>query len=264
MKPFLSIILLVVTLSGCAVTPSDSHESEENVVGENTDPRDPLESVNRSLWYLNWDILDRYLLRPVTLGYTYIMPDVARTGVRNAVQNLEEPTNSLNSFLQGKGQDGIESLARFAVNSTLGLLGLVDVASELGLTRKVEDLDETLAVWGVESGPFLMVPLLGPNDTRGLIGDIGDNINLPYALLNTPLNLGRFVLNAIENRASLMSQEAQINQSLDPYTFVKDVYIQNKAFTIRDGQPPAATDDDEMMDDFDDFEDSLDDVDGDD
>ena len=258
-KPVLSVMLaLNLLLTGCA-THQAQQQADQKVSNAAAGPKDPLEAANRTLWDFNWGIVDKYLLRPTTVAYTAVMPDFARAGVRNAVRNLEEPSNTINSFLQGKGEKGFNALGRFVVNSTVGVLGLIDVATELGLARQTEDMDETFAVWGVDGGPFVMVPLLGPNDTRGVVGDIIDNTAWPYAVLNTPLNATRFLLDAIETRATLMAQEEQINNAIDPYTFVKSAFYQNKTFNIYDGNPPIPEEDEEDLDDFDAYLEELED-----
>jgi phospholipid-binding lipoprotein MlaA len=260
MKRFLFLIVALAVLSGCAAQRPIDATAQQNTQEDNAD-KDPLEPVNRALWDFNWNVLDKYILKPTTIAYTTVLPDFARTGLRNAAQNLEEPGNTVNNLFQGKGKLGMQSLSRFVINSTIGVFGLIDVADKFGISRADEDFDETMAIWGVDSGPYLMVPVLGPNDTRGLIGDVGDNIFFPMTILSTPLNIGRIFINTVEARASLMSQEEQIRQAADDYAFVKNAYFQNKQFLINGNQIVDPQIDEGQLDDFEDFEAFLEDSD---
>ena len=254
---FISGLLL---LGGCAANHVDEQVDQSinsNIENDNEstkDPRDPLEPVNRVLWKFNWNILDRYLLRPATIAYTTVMPQFARTGLLNAVQNLEEPSNIVNNALQGKGEESVDSLARFLLNSTVGLLGVIDVADKVGISRQDEDLDEVLGVWGVENGPYVMLPAQGPTDVRGIAGDTVDNFYYPLTILNANFTIARFLVGALESRAALISQEEQIRTSPDDYAFVKNAYFQNKAFQVSDGKLAEPQIDEQQQDDFDDFE----------
>ncbi|WP_273071023.1 MlaA family lipoprotein, partial [Alteromonas australica] len=136
-------------LSGCATNNANqqSDNAQQEVV-DTSDPRDPLESVNRVMWDFNWEVLDAYFLRPVTVGYVTVMPQFARTGLLNAAENLQEPANMMNNMLQGKFDEGMDSLARFVLNSTVGLLGTIDVADKLGITSQEEEFGETLGTMG--------------------------------------------------------------------------------------------------------------------
>ena len=128
------------------------------------------------------------------------------------------------------------SLGRFLLNSTVGLLGTIDVATELGLTRKEEEFGETLGKWGVGTGPYLMIPALGPNDIRSGVGDVVDTSYTPLDALNFYFAAFRTGIKVLESRAALMSQEQQLNQSADPYSFVKNAYFQNLEFKVKEGK----------------------------
>ncbi len=247
----------MLIIGGCA--NSNTARQADEVVNTNndqsqSDPRDPIEPINRVIWDFNWKFLDRYLVRPATITYTTIMPKFARTGLLNAARNLEEPGNVVNNALQGKGGDSLDSLARFTINSTLGLAGLIDIADKMGLSRQDEDFDEVLGVWGVPNGPFVMTPALGPNDLRGIAGDTVDNFYYPLTLLDGSTAIIRTVVVALETRATLILQEDQLLQSPDDYAFVKNAYFQNKAFQVSDGNLEDPEIDDEQLDDFDEFE----------
>lgn len=254
------VFLALLMLGGCAsrqATEEQAAQQESNY----QDPRDPFESVNREIWDFNYEVLDQYLLRPVTVAYVDYMPGFARTGLHNMALNLEEPSNTINNLLQGKMGGMFTSLGRFVINSTIGLLGAIDVATELGLEREEEEFGEVLGKWGAGTGPYLMLPVLGPNDVRSGVGDIVDSAYFPLADLNIYVGVLRAGVKAIEARASLMEQERLLEQSLDQYGFVKNAYFQNLEFKVNDGQVEDDNFDDEF-DDFDDFEDFEDDIDG--
>lgn len=251
----LCLLAGVLILTGCA--SNNAQQQVEN----NTDPRDPIEPFNRVMWDFNYDILDKYLLRPVTVGYTTIMPGFARTGLYNAALNLEEPVNTVNNLLQGKGEASAQSLARFLINTTVGLVGLFDIADKMGIPRVEEDFDEVLGVWGVGNGPYVMLPAAGPNDVRGLVGEAVDNAYFPMTYLNGNFTILRVVVELLESRAQLMAQEQQLDNSADPYAFVKSAYFQNKEFRVTDGKSGEQELDDDALEDFEAFEEFLNDTD---
>lgn len=235
------LLLAAMLLAGCAAKPAATAPgAADSNAGQYTDSRDPLETINRPLWDFNYDILDKYLLRPATVGYMTVVPKPAREGLVNAANNLSEPASFINGTLQAKPDSAAISAGRFLVNSTLGLFGLFDVATKIGLVQQEEDFSQTLAVWGVGDGPFLMLPALGPSTVRGTTGGIVDNLYFPLALLNTPLTLTRAAIGALDAREQLMSMENLLEESLDPYAFVKESYFQRQQFKIYDGNPPKA------------------------
>lgn len=239
------LLVFTLLLGGCA--SNNAAQQTESYV----DPRDKVEPVNRVMWDFNYDILDRYILKPVTKGYVAVMPQFARTGLYNMAVNLEEPSNTINNLLQGKVDESFVSLGRFLINSTVGLVGAIDVASDMGLTREEETFGEVLGVWGAGTGTYLMVPALGPSDVRSLTGDVVDGVYFPFDILNFNFTIFRAAIKALEARADLLSQDQMIAQSLDPYALVKEVYFQNLEFKVNDG----LIEEDEDFDDFDDFED---------
>lgn len=249
------VLLMAMVLPACASKTKVEEQKVTAVQPSSWSQSDPFEDFNRVAWSFNWDVLDPYLLRPVTVAYTTVMPQFARTGLVNAVNNLYEPRYVMNNFLQGKGEDGFDSLTRFLLNSTVGLLGTIDVASQIGIEQQREDFTEVLGVWGVEPGAFIMLPFLGPNDVRGFSGDIVDNFYVfPMDLLTLPLNLLRVGVRLVEARANLMAQEQQMYQAVDSYTLIKDAYIQNMQFRVTDGRSANTIIGDEELDDFEDFE----------
>ncbi len=251
------LIIASSILRGCvsnnAQQQADASKSNTAVV-DTSDPRDPLEPLNRVMWDFNWELLDAYFLRPVTVGYVTVMPQFARTGLLNAAQNLQEPANFMNNVFQGKVDDGLDSLARFVLNSTVGLFGTIDVASHIGIARKEEEFGETMGTWGVNTGPFLMLPVLGPNDPRSFSGEVVDGMVYPMAVIDGGLAIARYVVSLLETRAQLMDQEAQLEQSVDDYAFVKNAYFENLAFRVTDGKSGDKAIEQEQLDDFADFE----------
>ncbi|WP_100642256.1 VacJ family lipoprotein [Alteromonas facilis] len=256
-KLVLLLTVFMLGLGGCA-----SNKSQEQVQANDisTDPRDPLEPVNRVMWDFNYDVLDEYILRPVTVGYVTVMPQFARTGLLNAAQNLEEPVNVVNNLLQGKVGASLDSLVRFVLNTTIGLVGTIDVAEKMGVPRRDEDFDEVLGVWGVGNGPYLMLPAAGPSDVRGVGGRYVDNAYFPMTYLNSNFTLLRWGVEVLEGRARAMEQEQLLETSADPYAFVKNAYFQNKEFQVKDGKIEEEQPDEEELLDFEDFESMLEDI----
>ncbi|BCO18049.1 hypothetical protein KUC3_09060 [Alteromonas sp. KC3] len=243
-------------LGGCASNNAQEQAATNNSIttADTSDPRDPFESVNREVWDFNWEVLDAYILRPVTITYVTVMPQFARTGLVNAAENLREPANFTNNLLQGKIDDSLDSLARFLINTTVGLVGTIDVASKIGLERKEEQFGETLAVWGVETGPYLMLPFLGPSDPRSFTGDYVDGFAFPMTLIDGTLNLARIGISLLETRAQLIDQEAQLEQAVDDYAFIKNAYFERLEFRVTDGKSADKALGEEQLDDFADFE----------
>lgn len=230
-------IALVVSLAACAHSPT-------------YDPSDPLEGVNRGIYAFN-STADKYVLRPVAQGYVAVTPGFVRKGVTNFFANLGYPLTIVNQFLQGKPVEGLSDTGRFLVNSTLGIAGLFDPASALGLKPHQEDFGQTFGTWGVGQGWYLMLPFLGPSTNRDFTG----------RLVGTPLNpliypdepeviFGLNVLDIINTRALLLSTDRLVRQAYDPYVFVRDAYLQSRRAAVHDGNPPR-----EDFDFEDDFED---------
>lgn len=249
-KSLVTLVVVLTTLGGCA-----SQNSVEQARSDNTgEERDPFEPINRVMWDINWNVLDKYLLRPITVGYVTVMPQFARTGLLNAANNLQEPANFMNNVFQGKVDDGMDSLARFMLNTSVGVFGTIDVATKLGIDMKQEEFGETLGVWGVDTGPYMMLPALGPNDPRSFSGDVVDGMVYPMAIIEGNLAVARYVVSLLENRAALIEQEGQLAQSLDEYAFVRDAYFARLEFLVTDGTNLEDDNIDEALDDFAEFE----------
>ncbi|HEA15433.1 MAG: MlaA family lipoprotein [Pseudoalteromonas prydzensis] len=233
------VLLALLVLAGCAQVPD-----------EKVDERDPLQSFNRPMYDFNMDVLDAYVLRPVAVGYVAVTPTPVRRSVVNFTDNISAPTDVINASLQGKAGNAGISVARFLVNSTVGIFGLFDVATSLGLNIVDEDFGQTLGVWGIGDGAYLMLPGMGPSTARNLTGDVVDNFVLPEIALTTPQTVLVFVLKAVEARASLIPQESLLNESLDPYIFMKDIYFQRQLYELHDGNPPIEEEPEDFDEDF--------------
>lgn len=211
-----------------------------------TDPRDPLESYNRAVFAFN-DQLDRAVVQPVAKGYKAVLPQFVRTGVTNFFSNLGDVWIGVNNFLQGKVEQGLSDTFRIIVNTTFGLGGLIDVASDLQLEKHNEDFGQTLAVWGVGSGPYFVLPIFGPSTIRDTGGFAVDWFGyVPgYALreIDPPHRVTwRNTLIAVEYvnvRANLLGTTNVLEQAaLDRYTFVRDFWLRRRRSLIYDGSPP--------------------------
>lgn len=221
----LSVLVVTLFSTACAtISPAEE------------DPRDPLQSINRPIWDFNYDVLDNYVLRPAAKGYQYATPKPVRLGFLNMANNLEEPSAIVNNLLQAKPKDAAISAGRFVINSTVGLLGLVDVAQYAGMKEKREEFGEVLGKWGVGNGPYLMLPAMGPSDVRNTTGDIIDSAYFPLNDLTGVVAVFRISVKALESRISLMDQERLLEDSFDPYIFVKDAYFQRSEFEVYDGK----------------------------
>ncbi|KAF7774068.1 phospholipid-binding lipoprotein MlaA [Pseudoalteromonas citrea] len=238
-KPIYSVLLALTVLSGCTTVPE-----------EKKDERDPLQSFNRPMYDFNMDVLDAYILRPAAVGYLAVTPAPVRAGIVNFTTNIAAPIDAVNAGLQGKPGDMGVNVARFLINSTVGVLGIFDVASNFGLKHKDEDFGQTLGVWGLGDGAYVMLPAMGPSTVRNVTGDLVDNLVLPEIALTTPQTLVLFALRAVEARASLMAQESLLKESLDPYVFIKDIYFQRQLYELYDGNPPMKEEDADFDEDF--------------
>lgn len=236
----LIVVLFTFLLGACSSTPAADESA--------SDPKDPLESINRPFWTFTWDYADKYVLKPASEGYVENMPTELRTGVHNMALNLNEPSTIINNLLQAKFTDAAKSTGRFVLNSTVGLLGFFDPASDFGWERSQEEFGEVLGSYGVGDGPYLVIPALGPSSVREEVGDFVDRYYWPLAIIDFWPNLVRAGILGLEARASLADQEAILNDSIDPYEFVKNAYFQNMQFKVYDGNPPIEVNEDEEED----------------
>lgn len=233
----------------------DSEQVEADDVDEDADEVDPLEGFNRSMYTFN-EVVDDYVAEPITSAYKWITPEFMQTGISNFYDNLKEISVVLNDVLQGKFVQGGQDTGRFLLNSTVGLAGLFDVATPMGLEQHDEDFGQTLAVWGVPTGPYLVVPFLGPTTFRGVPGAAVDTLANPV----TYLPWGFAAVAALNKRANAQGSLQFIDEAaLDPYVFTRESYLQWREFLATDGNPEISDDgfdedlfDDEFDEDFDD------------
>jgi len=208
---------------------------------------DPIEDLNRDIFIFN-EKLDEKILKPAALAYRKVTPQFARSGVTNFFNNLEEIDTTINQLLQGEIKYAFNDTGRFLINSTIGLFGLIDVASKMGLERHEEDFGQTLGVWGFDSGPYLMLPFLGPSNPRDLLSrPISSFLSGTFAMENDDVKLTLVGIDALETRERLLDAETLIIG--DKYIFVKDAYIQSREYEINNG----STKDDEFLDDMEDI-----------
>ena len=233
-----TLLSLILLLSGCAT------------VNGPTDPKDPFESYNRSIYIFN-DNLDRYILKPVAQGYDAITPSPIQKGIGNFFSNLDDVLVIVNDLLQFKLIQAASDTGRILINSTFGLLGLIDWASDIGLEKHDEDFGQTLGYWGTPVGPYFVLPFIGPStirDTTGLAVDSSyfDPINKelhesfpPPRRSNETALWGMKALKTIDIRAKLLKAEKILDEAaLDRYTYIREAYLQQRRHKVYDGNPP--------------------------
>jgi phospholipid-binding lipoprotein MlaA len=225
-----TVVSVLLLAAGCASAPG------------RTEGDDPWQGLNRSVYKFN-DTLDRAALKPVAKGYRAITPGWFRSGVSNFFANLSYPTTIVNEFLQGKAGLGVKDTGRFLLNTTLGIGGLFDVATPVGLQANDEDFGQTLAVWGLGSGPYLMLPFLGPSSLRDAPSRAFDYFTSPLTYVEIPWETewGMRGLDLIHSRAELLPLDATLQRTFDPYVFIRDAWVQQREFAIYDGSPPPET-----------------------
>lgn len=218
---------LAALTAGCA-----SHQTYRN-------PNDPWEGFNRVVYQFN-DDLDTVLLKPVAKGYQFITPAPVDRGITNFFDNVADVRNGVNNALQFKMTRALTSVGRVVVNTTVGVLGFVDVASNLNMPKYNEDFGQTLGTWGFASGPYIVLPFLGPSTGRDTIGLVADWYTDPLTYVNDGgVAWGLKALRVIDRRADLLAASKVLEQAaLDPYAFVRDGFLQRRRSDIYDGNPP--------------------------
>lgn len=222
-----NLVLLIagLWLAGCSSLPNNSKP----------DPRDPWERFNRTTFKFN-DALDRAVLRPTARAYVKVTPRVVRTGVSNFFSNLETTTTLVNDVLQGKMRSAGHDTARLLMNTTLGLGGLFDPATAAGIDKNDEDFGQTLGKWGMSSGPYLMLPLLGPTTVRDGAGEVADTFTeAPHYLEDDSTRYAITAVEVVDIRAGLLDLDEQLNQSFDRYAFVRNAWLQRREYKVKDG-----------------------------
>ncbi len=235
----LSIVFVVVGCAGNQTTP------------ENTDP---FESANR-VSYNFTDTLDRYLIKPAAEGYVKVTPEYARQRITNFFSNLLYLNVILNSYLQGKFYQGTQDVLRFVYNSTFGIGGLYDVSTPIDMPQHQEDLGQTFAVWGLGQGPYIFVPVLGPNTGRNLPNLVPTYLLSPLFYADAVIAWPLTILYTINTRANLLeATRLRDEAAIDPYIFTREAYLQRRQYLIYDGNPPQEqyedTFDESYLDDF--------------
>jgi len=220
-------LLAALSLAGCATTDGAG------------DPRDPWEGLNRKTFAFN-DALDKAVLKPIAQGYQKVTPEFAQEGVNNFYANIEDVATTLNNLLQGKFKEGASDAGRFVVNTIFGVFGLWDIATPLGLEKHDEDFGQTLGWWGVQPGPYFVIPLLGPSTAR----------DAPARLVDPSWYYSRVIddntiywtwwgLDKVRTRANLIKAESVLDQAaIDRYTFIRDAWLQRRRNQVYDGNPP--------------------------
>lgn len=245
--------IFLVLVMGLLVTACASGSQQLDIngdpVGDGAATReiaDPIEGFNRAMFAFN-DKVDAIIFKPIAKVYRFILPEPVRTSIRNFLNNLESPVIFANDLLQGEFKRGGETTTRFLINSTIGLAGLFDVADNLGIERHEEDFGQTLAVWGVGDGFYLVLPFLGPSSVRDGIGLAVDSAIDPFnyvigsAAVSNGISRGRTIVKGVDTRAENIETLEQIRaDSIDFYARIRSMYHQHRQFLIENGDDPDA------------------------
>jgi phospholipid-binding lipoprotein MlaA len=240
--PRVAAVLMLAAVAGCATTASvDRHSAG---------PKDPYEPFNRKMFAFN-DTLDTYALKPVATAYNTVVPSPIRTGVHNFFGNFSDAWSAVNQLLQGKPADAGTMTLRVLTNTTIGIAGIFDPATSLGLERKSEDLGQTLGRWGLEPGPYVVLPLFGSSDIRDGIALPADTYVSPALLVpSTWQKIGVDTVGVIDARAGLFGASQMLDElAFDRYTFMRDAYVSRRRSLVYDGNPPDLPDADDDADD---------------
>lgn len=219
------LLAAAVFLTGCATSGN---------------PKDPIEGFNRAMYRVH-DGIDTVILKPVATGYDTVLPAPVQKGVTNFFANIGDLMISVNNLLQGKVGDAATDLSRVLVNTSVGILGIFDVASSEGLTKHDEDFGQTFGRWGVNEGAYVFIPLLGPRTARDTVGVAVDLWTDPVTYINdVPVRNSLLALRAVNTRANLLPADKIIEEAaIDKYSYIRDAYLQNRRNLVHDGNPPA-------------------------
>lgn len=236
-----ALLSMLALLSGCASTYNN--------------PQDPYERYNRAMHKFN-DTLDKAVIKPVAQGYDAVVPDPISWGISNFFSNLNEITVIINDLLQGKFEQAAHDAGRFALNSTVGVLGIFDVAGHAGHKRNNEDFGQTLGVWGAEPGAYIVLPLFGPRNVRDSFGLVADMFTDPVMYVEgDDARAALAATRLIDTRASYLKASKVISEATDDeYAYIRDAYLQRRQYLVYDGNPPNIDDSDNNFDLFDDLE----------
>lgn len=229
-----TILLLAAALVGCATVPP----AERN-------PRDPWQRVNRGVYKFN-DAIDRTVVTPVARTYVRVMPQTIRTGVTNFFNNVTYPDVIVNALLQGQLEPFARDTGRLIVNTTIGIGGILDPASHMGLALEDRDFGQTFGKWGIPSGPFLVLPFIGPSDVRDGIGRLPDSYAEPWVYMRNPYwEYGTILVYEVSLRAGILPLTDMAQKTYDPYAFERNAYLQHRDFMVK-GQNAGNSAEDEL------------------
>ena len=239
------ILLLTLITVGCSSAPESTavgttpanveqngelSQKAETAGEEESHPDDPIEGFNRSMWDINYDYLDPYIVRPVSLAYVNYTPSFVRTGIANFFSNLDEPASMINNLIMGNGMEAVNNFNRFWMNTSFGLFGLFDFAGAVGVPKEDNrSFSDAIGHHGVGNGAYVMVPGYGPTTVRNTT-DVVDGMYFPLSYLNFWGSVSKFVFQGMESRAALVSQEPMLEASPDPYAFTREVYLQRQDY----------------------------------
>jgi len=235
MRTLLAAFLLLLLGACAAQAPTRS------------DSRDPWERMNRATYAFN-DKFDKALFRPVARGYRTAVPHVVQTGIRNAFDNVDTTITMLNDLLQGQVTGFMHDTSRLLVNTVIGVGGLFDPATAMGLEKSDRDFGQTLGKWGVHAGPYVVLPFLGPSDVRDTFGRTADAFSTPRSYIsNTWWNYGSWALEKVDWRSRVLDADRLLDSAYDPYAFLRNAYLQNRAFKVRGGSSQTEEDEEQKM-----------------
>ncbi|HVC29647.1 MAG TPA: VacJ family lipoprotein [Steroidobacteraceae bacterium] len=230
-----TISILALTAAGCATVPPSERTA-----------RDPWQRVNRGVYRFN-DVFDRAIAAPVARGYVRAVPHVVRTGVTNFFNNATYPVVIVNALLQGQPGYFARDIGRFVMNSTVGIGGILDPASRVGLPLENRDFGQTFGKWGIPTGPYLVLPFLGPSDVRDALGRVPDTYAEPWAYIQNPYwDYGTLLLDEVTVRAALLPLTDMAQKTFDPYAFERNAYLQQRKFMVNGAQAQKNQAEDEL------------------
>lgn len=231
------LMFSVVLMTGCATTQQNERVAKI----------DPFEPMNRAVFSFN-EAADDYVIKPIAEAYKFVLPEFVRTGVTNFFSNINDVLIAANNLLQAKPVEAANDIGRFLINSTIGVLGLFDVATDIGLDKNREDFGQTLGVWGFSDGPYVVLPFFGPSnvrDTVGLAVDIETDFMINTNKLNSDEKIAVNALRVINRRADLLDAGQLLEDAaFDKYSFMRDGYLQRRRNQVYDGNPPPVKEED--------------------
>nr|WP_244943689.1 MlaA family lipoprotein [Vibrio algivorus] len=252
-----SLIFLSSTLMlGCSSTPEKQASTTPNNMITSSeksttdhDDGDFFEGFNRLMWDFNFEVLDPYVVRPLSIVYIEWTPWPIHTGLNNFLNNLDEPANAVNNLLMGNGDQAVENFSRFWINSTIGLLGFIDVASMANISSTSREFGDVVGHYGVGNGAYLMLPAYGPVTVRDAADTI-DGLYIPLNWLTFWQKAGKWAFQGLESRYELISQEGLLRNSPDPYKLSKSIYIQHQDFKAEISKQPEPALDEDLLEEY--------------